>query len=73
VYECTEPNHYNPMASMSFAGQEKTIHGFFHSFTEAVDEHGYPEFVYGSWQYAVTLCTPLLRVLLSRAQQLHRA
>ena len=30
-YECTKEGTYNAMASMSFAGQEKTIHGFFHS------------------------------------------
>jgi hypothetical protein len=42
------------MASISFAGQEKTIHGFFHSFTEDEDEDHRPEFVYGTPQYGRT-------------------
>lgn len=53
-YTCPE-GEYNPMASISFAGQEKTIHGFFHSFTEAVDpKTGLPVFVYGTAQYEQT-------------------
>ena len=43
------------MASMSFAGQEKTIHGFFHSFTADLDDEGYPAFVYGTSQCLVYL------------------
>ena len=56
-YECTEDKTYNAMASMSFAGQEKTIHGFFHSFTAEIDDDGYPAFVYGSSQLVVYLLT----------------
>ena len=50
-YEC-DNDHYNSMASMSFAGQEKTIHGFFHSFTSIPDgeDEGKPAFVYGTAQ-----------------------
>jgi chloride channel 7 len=45
-YECQD-GYYNPMASLSFAGQEQTIHGFFHGFTNAtVTDHTKPEFVY---------------------------
>lgn len=63
AYLCSE-GHYNPMASISFAGQEKTIHGFFHSFTEHTtcedggngcdDEQKRPVFVYGTAQYGMT-------------------
>ena len=63
AYLCSD-GYYNPMASISFAGQEKTIHGFFHSFTEHTtcedggsscdDERKRPVFVYGTAQYGMT-------------------
>eukprot|EP01048_Picozoa_sp_COSAG05_P021629 COSAG05_NODE_4044_length_1703_cov_1.647756_2_plen_185_part_00 len=48
-YEC-ENGMYNQMASLSFAAQEQTIHGFFHSFTIETT-HGKPDFVYSSATY----------------------
>ena len=48
-YEC-ENGMYNQMASLSFAGQEQTIHGFFHSFTNET-VLGKPAFVYDSTTY----------------------
>jgi hypothetical protein len=53
------------MASISFAGQEKTIHGFFHSFTED-EEDGHPVFVYGTAQYGRTQPSCSVFVIQSR-------
>jgi hypothetical protein len=64
-YECKD-GMYNPMASLSFAGQEETIHGFFHSFTDETDDDGKPKFIYDTAPCVTFYCRTCLRWRVAR-------